>query len=434
MAPALPTRPSRRQLLRTGAALGALSALPIPSARALTVGDPDVLRVGLVGCGGRGTGAAANALRAENGSIVLTAMGDLFPERLAGSLQHLTNAMGEAADRIQVDPERRFTGFDAYQHVLASDIDVVLLCTPPHFRPVQLAAAVAAGKHIFTEKPMAVDGPGIRSVMQTAAAAKAAGLGLMSGFCWRRNVRHKAFFEQLHAGRIGEIRGFHSTYLASPIGTHKRQPEWSDMEFQLKNWHHFPWLSGDHVVEQAVHSLDKQGWCFEDRPPLSVTAMGGRQNHRGDERGVVFDHFSASYDYGDGVLAFHQSRQMDGCDFENNDYIMGEKGSGIINGWAPLHALQGPDPWIYEGPGNDMYQAEHDELFASIRAGAPVNDGEWMTRSSMLAIMLRMSAYTGHTVTWEQAMASNERLGPERYAFGEVAVGEVAVPGKTQLI
>jgi predicted dehydrogenase len=429
-----PPLPSRRQVIRTGAALGALSALPLSGASALSRNDPDVLRIGLVGCGGRGTGAAANALRAEDGTVVITAMGDVFPERIESSLTHLRNALGPAADRVQVDPEHRFTGFDAYQRVIDSDIDVVLLCTPPHFRPQMLAAAVAAGKHIFTEKPMAVDAPGVRSVLDTAAAAKRKGLSLVSGFCWRRNIRHQAFFEELHGGRLGEVRAFHSTYLASPIGTKQRQPEWSDMEFQLKNWHHFGWISGDHVVEQAVHSIDKQGWCFRDEPPLSVTAVGGRQNHKGEERGNIFDHFAASYDYGDGVMAFHQSRQMDGCDFENNDYVMCEKGSGIINGWAPLHALEGPDPWMYEGPGNDMYQEEHDVLFRAIRAGEPVNDGVWMTRSTMLAIMARMSAYTGHTISWEQAMASEERLGPERYAWGAIAEADVATPGKNQLI
>lgn len=435
MASPVDPQPSRRVVIKTAAAASTLALGTRAFAARPRASDPEVLKIGLIGCGGRGSGAALNALRAEDGTVMLTALADVFPERMESCVSNLRKNLGDGADRVAVDDDHRFTGFDGYQKLLASDIDVVLIATPPGFRPEHLRAAVEAGKHIFAEKPMAVDGPGVRSVYETARMAKQKNLNLVSGFCWRRSIRHQAWFEQLLGGRLGDVRAFHSTYNASPIGTQKRKAEWSDMEFQLKNWHHFNWLSGDHIVEQACHSLDKQSWAMGDRPPLSVTAIGGRQVHRGDERGNIFDHFGATFDYGDGVMAFHQSRQMPNCDFENNDYVFCEKGHGMINGWAPLHVLEGgDDAWVYEGPGNDMYQQEHDDLFAAIRAGEVLHDGEWMTTSTMLAIMARMSAYTGKTITWEQALASTEHQAPETYAWGPVPVPPVPMPGTTRFV
>lgn len=422
------THPTRRQVLGGGSAL-ALGALP--AARLVPRDDPDVLRVGLVGCGGRGSGAALNTLRAEDGTVVLTALADVFPERTAATLANLEQALGEAASaRLQVDPDHHFHGFDAYQRLIDSDVDVVVLGTPPHFRPEHLAACVAAGKHVFCEKPVAVDGPGLRSVLASAAEARRRGLGLASGFCWRSNIRHRAFYTEVHAGRLGDLRAVYSTYNATPNRRFPREQGWSDLEWQLRNWFHFTWLSGDHVVEQAVHSLDKMAWTFGDRPPLSCTAVGGRQAREGAESGNVYDHFSATFDYGDGVKGFHMCRQMPNCDNDNSDFVLGSKGHGIIQGWTPLHAIEGEDPWFYEGPGNDMYQTEHDELFASIRAGTPKNEGEWMSHSTLLAIMVRLSAYSGRTVTWDQALDSSQRLGPEDYAFGPLAMDPVPVPGQ----
>ena len=394
-----------------------------------------MLRVGLVGCGGRGTGAALQALRAEDGTVVLTAVADMFADRIESSLSGLRQALGEEqAGRIQVSPEHTFVGFDACAKLIASDVDVVLLATPPHFRPAQLSAAIAADKHVFCEKPMAVDAPGVRSVMETVEEARRRRLSLVSGFCWRYNVRHRALFERLHAGALGRVQTVYTTYNASPIYTNPRKGTWSDMEWQLRNWHHFHWLSGDSIVEQACHSLDKMAWAMNDVPPLSCVAVGGRQARRGPESGNVFDHFAVTYEYADGVKGFHMSRQMENCAFENNDYITGERGIATINGWAPLHTIAGPEPWTYEGEGNDMYQQEHDELFAAIRADQPRNDGDWMARSTLLSIMGRMASYTGRVITWDEALASNERLGPAEYALGALDVDPVAVPGRTEFV
>ncbi|MBM3986146.1 MAG: Gfo/Idh/MocA family oxidoreductase, partial [Planctomycetes bacterium] len=389
--------------------------------------------VGLIGCGGRGTGAALQALRAEAGTVVLTAMADVFPERVESSLATLRHELGDTAGaRLQVPPEQRFSGFDAYAKLLATDVHVVLLAAPPHFRPEHLRASVAAGKHVFTEKPMAVDAPGVRSVLETVEAARQKRLALVAGFCWRYRAGHRATYARIHEGAIGSIRAVYSTYNTSTLGRNPRQPGWSDMEYQLRNWQTHVWLAGDHVVEQAIHSLDKQAWTFGDVPPLSCTAVGGNAARDYAERGDSFDHFGVTFDYPDGAKAFHMCRQIDGCTNDNTDWVWGTQGDAHIEGWGPNYAITGAHPWEYDGPDNDMYQQEHDELFASIRRGEPINDGTWMARSTMLAIMARMAAYTGQTLTWEQALASTQRLGPETYAFGALpAATAVAVPGKT---
>jgi predicted dehydrogenase len=428
---------TRRRFVKGAAAAAAVPLIMPRSASALTAraDDPDVLKVGLIGCGGRGTGAAYQALNAEAGTVRLVAMADVFEDRLESSLNTLRRTLGEErAHLADVAPDRRHIGFGAAERLIASDVDVVLLATPPHFRPAHLRAAIQAGKHVFTEKPMAVDGPGIRSVLETAELAKQANLSLVCGFCWRYNVRHRALFERVLDGAVGEIQAYYSTYNATPLGTHPRQSGWSDTEWQLRNWQHFTWLSGDHLTEQAVHSLDKMGWAFGDEPPISCTAVGGRQAREGAETGNVYDHFSVTYEYAGGAKGLHMSRQMANCSTDNSDYIWGTKGTATVQGWYDKHVITGPNAWSYDGPGNDMYQQEHNELFASIRSGKPINDGVWMARSTMLAVMGRMAAYTGQTITWDAALNSTESLGPERYAFTRMDVAPVAIPGRTKFV
>ena len=206
------------------------------------------------------------------------------------------------------------------------------------------------------------------------------------------------------------------------------------MEFQLRNWQHFNWLSGDHVVEQAVHSLDKMAWAMQDEPPLSATAVGGRQAREGAETGNIYDHFAAHFKYSDGVRGFHMSRQIARCSNDNSDRIYGSTGVATIDTGGAGHRIEGAKAWVYEGEGNDMYQTEHDEFFRSIRAGKPINDGVWMTRSTQLAIMVRMAAYTGQSVSWEQALQSTQRLGPSSYALDDLDVEPIPIPGRTKLV
>jgi myo-inositol 2-dehydrogenase / D-chiro-inositol 1-dehydrogenase len=395
------------------------------------------LRVGLIGCGGRGTGAALQALNADN-NITLVAMGDVFPDRIQSSLSGLTQALeAKAADKIKVSAENQFTGFDAYRKVIDSDVDVVILATPPGFRPMHLKAAIEAGKHVFCEKPVAVDAPGVRSVLASAALAKQKNLAIVCGFCWRYGDAERATFKMVNAGAIGELVTVHSTYLASTLSKRQRQPEWSEMEFQLRNWWHFTWLSGDHLVEQACHSVDRLAWATGDRTPVRCVTLGGRAARNGPEHGHVFDHFAVTYEYENGMRCMLTTRQIDGCPSDNSDYIFGTQGSCEVNGWKPVHVikdLKGSVAWTYTGQRRDMYQNEHDELFRSIRAATPINDGEWMAHSTMMAIMGRMAAYTGQTISWEQAMKSREDLSPPTYELGDLPTPVVAVPGQTKFV
>ena len=413
---------TRREFVKTTAVTtGVLLGAPLVHAA-----GSDTIRVGLIGCGGRGTGAATQALDADAG-VELVAMGDMFEDRLLSSLERLR---GRAADRVSVSPEARFTGFDAYRQVIDSGVDVVILATPPHFRPAHLRAAVDAGKHVFCEKPVAVDATGVRSVLDTVEYARQKRLSLVSGFCWRYSTPERVTYTRLHQGGVGDIVSVHTTYHASPIGTHPRRDDWSDMEWQLRNWWHFRWLSGDHIVEQACHSIDKINWAMNGVMPVRASAIGGRLMRTGAESGNVYDHFTVIYEYDNGVRCFHTCRQMPGCNYDNTDYIMGTRGTCFVNGWAPTHVIKGEHPWTYQGEHPNMYQVEHDELFASIRAGVPINDGLRMTNSTMMAILGRTAAYSGQTVTWDDAVAAEEDWTPPRYELGEIGVAEVPKPGR----
>lgn len=426
---------TRREFLKTTgtAAVGGLFAVGMAQpSRVLGAAGGDVLRVGLIGCGGRGTGAANQALSADN-NAVLTAMADVFEGPLKNSLASLK---GAAPDRVKVTPDRCFVGLDAFQKVIQSDVDVVLLCSPPGFRPVHLEAAVAAGKHVFCEKPVATDAPGIRSVLASVEEAKRKKLSLVSGFCWRYDLPRREFFQRVHDGAIGDVRAIYGTYYTGPVKpmppASERPAGMTDLEWQLHNWYNFTWICGDSLVEQAVHSVDKMAWAMKDEPPIKAVAVGGRQipAHGGN----IFDHFEVNYEYQSGARGFLACRQQTGCYSENNDYLMGEKGFANIRS-GRLEIKAGGAPWRYSGPNNDMYQTEHDELFASIRSGEPINDGIWMTHSCLMAIMGRMAAYTGQEITWEQALNSEEKLVPDHLAWDmKLEVPPVALPGRTKFV
>jgi myo-inositol 2-dehydrogenase/D-chiro-inositol 1-dehydrogenase len=431
-----PSAASRRTFLKTAALASATMAAPaILPGKLFAADNAETVRVGLIGCGGRGTGAAANALRADP-NVVLTALGDVFPEPLEGSLKALQSAEDISA-RVKVTSENRFIGLDAYQKVLASGVDVVLLTAPPAFRPFHLEAAVAAGKHVFAEKPVAVDATGVRSILASAAAAKARNLALVAGFCYRYNTGVRAFMEQIHNGTIGDIRTIHTTYNTGGVWCKPRQAGWTDVEWQMRNWYYFTWLSGDHIVEQAVHNVDKMAWLMKDVPPLSCMAIGGRQVRTEEQFGHIYDHFGVVYDYPNDVRAFHFCRQQAGAAADNSDHVWGADGVGhIVRAFSGPFVIRGKTNWRHrEEKMRDMYQNEHDELFASIRSGKPINDGEWMAHSTLLAIMGRMAAYTGQVVTWEEALNSKEDLFPKQLRWDmPLPVPPVAMPGVTKLV
>ncbi|TAF81193.1 MAG: gfo/Idh/MocA family oxidoreductase [Runella slithyformis] len=405
----------------------AFPAIIIPN-NAFAGRNAETLKVGLVGCGGRGSGAAMQALKADK-NVVLHALADIFPERFETCLAGLQKVHG---DKVQVSEERKFVGFDAYQRLIDSGVDVVLLATPPYFRPVHLAAAIKAGKHVFCEKPVAVDAPGIRSVLETAKLAKEKNLSLVSGFCWRFHEPKRAVFGKINEGAIGDVMAIYNTYNTNGAWSFPRQPGWTDMEFQLRNWMYYTWLAGDHIVEQAVHSLDMMSWAMGDVLPVSAIGTGGRQVRVDPLYGHIFDHFAITYNYANGAKGFHFSRQQENCERSYLVETFGTKGRAMADCSRNVHKVEGANPWQFSGVQNDMYQTEHNELFASIRSSTPINNGELMCNGTMLAIMGRMAAYTGKQITWQEAMNSNEKLGPESVNFDTLTPKiEVARPGFT---
>lgn len=425
--PSSPIPPNRRQFIGTSTVLAGAS-LTLPSlSSAYHAGGNDLIRIGLIGCGGRGTGAASNALRADS-NIKLTAVGDMFPDRMASSVDSLRQEP-ELGKKIAVTAETMFSGIDAYKKVIDSGVDVVLLCTPPHFRPAHIEYGVEKGKHMFVEKPVGVDVPGVRRVLKASQAAKEKNLAIVSGLCYRYDYPKRETINRIHDGSIGEIVAMHTNYNAGELWSFPRKPGWSDMEWQLRNWLYFTWLSGDLIVEQHIHSLDKMIWSMKDKPPARANGAGGRQVRTDAQFGHIFDHHSVCYEWDNGVKMFSYCRQQNGTQKDVNDYVMGTQGTASLM----EHKITGKNPWkIGRDRGGDMYQNEHNELFASIRSGKPLNNGEYMCQSTLMAIMGRMATYTGQTITWEALLTSKEDLTPPSYAFGPLPVPPVAIPGKTK--
>ena len=433
--------PSRRGFLKASAAT--LAALGT-AANAHAAGS-DVLRVGLIGCGrpggGRGRGAAENCVNAGPG-VKLVAMADLFQDHLEPSLHHLSK-LGK--DKVDVPEDRRFVGWDAYQRLIdCKDIDIVILASPPAFRPAHIAAAVKAGKHIFAEKPVAVDGPGIRSVLRAVEEAKGKNLSLVSGLCWRYDTGMRETFKRVHDGAIGDILALQCSYVTGELWHVPREEGWSDVEWQVRNWLYFAWLSGDFNVEQHVHSLDKMAWVMKDEYPVKAVGLGGRQVRTEPEFGHIFDHHSVVYEYKNGVKLFSNCRQQPGKIVHDvSDHIWGTKGVCHIQALRREKGgfrikPHGGQAWAYRAADAksdfDMYQQEHNELIASIRSGKPINNGEYMSKSSLMAIMGRMATYTGQEITWDMALNSQEKLGPDKLAFGPYPVPPVARPGETKFV
>jgi myo-inositol 2-dehydrogenase / D-chiro-inositol 1-dehydrogenase len=423
--------PSRREFLKTTTAAGAALMATGNYAYAQGTGK---LRVALIGCGGRGTGAAAQALAADPGAV-LTAMGDVYKGQIEGSL---ANIKGEpVGNRVEVTPENYFTGLDAYQKVLATNVDVVLLATPPGFRPLHIKASVDAGKHVFAEKPMGTDAAGVRAAYEAAKGAAAKKLAFVAGFCWRYDYPRRAFYKKIHEGEIGAVKHVHATYLTGPVKpmppAESRPAGMSDTEWQIRNWYNFVWLCGDGLIEQACHSVDKILWAMKDEPPLKCVATGGRVLPNGE--GNIYDHIDVFYEWPDGVRATMAQRQIPSCQHnDNSDYIAGSKGYAFIKGWNTVE-IHGETPWKYAGPNKNMYQVEHDEMFASIRNKTPLDNSERMWRSTLVGLMGRMAAYTGEEITWDQMLKSQENLFPEHLDWnGKLAIAPMAIPGRSKYV
>ena len=418
---------SRRDFLKSStlAAVGGAVVSGLSIARAAHPAGSDTIKVGLIGCGGRGTGAARDALTAAP-NVRLMSMGDVFKDRLDTSLQLLGKKF---ADKLDVPEERRYVGFDAYEKVIAGDVNYIILATPPAFRPTYLKAAVAASKNIFTEKPVGVDGSGIRSVLATYEEAKAKGLDIGAGTQRHHQTGYLETMKRIHDGAIGKILAARCYWNQGALWIKKRQPGWSDMEWQLRNWLYFTWLSGDHIVEQHVHNLDVVNWALGAHPVRAV-GMGGRQQRTSSDYGHIYDHFAVDYEYESGCHLMSMYRQIPGCENSVSEALNGEEGFCQ----ADRYAITGKQRWQFSGKDNNPYVQEHTDLIASIRAGKPFNELKNVAEGTMTAIMGRMSAYTGKAVSWDQALNSQEKLGPDKVDWGDLPVPPVAIPGQTKLV
>ncbi len=426
---------SRRDFVKASAAAGI--AVTLAGRERLFAAGSDKLRVGVIGCGWRGTGAAADCVNAAD-NVEVVAMGDLFQDQLDWSLARLSR---EVDERVSVTEETSFVGFDAYKKVIACDIDMVILGTPPHFRPEHLKAAVEAGKHVFMEKPVAVDPAGIRSIIASSELAEQAGLAIVTGTQRRHQDHYLEIMKRIHNGDIGEIRSAQCYWNMGALWVERAQENlqkkkalgWSDMEWQCRNWLFLTWLSGDHIVEQHVHNLDIINWAIGAHP-VQAMGMGGREVRTGPEFGNVFDHFAIEYEYPNGVRVLSMCRQTDGCHDIVAERVVGTTGKVYTDG--SIGRIEGQNPYEYEGESPNPYVQEHADLIASIRKGKPLNEGKRIAESTMTAIMGRMSAHTGRALKWDWVMnASKLDLSPAEYSFDiELPVRPVAVPGKTQLI
>lgn len=423
---------SRREFIRTSATLGAVT-LASPASRMFAAGS-DKIRIAVIGCGGRGTHDTTNCLNcAEN--VELVAMGDLFADRMERCRRRLTEEFGE---KVKVTNETCFTGWDAHNKVLAIDeVDLVILTEPPHFRPGHLRAAVKAGKHVFMEKPVAVDPVGVRSVIESSEMADQKKLTIVAGTQSRRMAHLVEGMKRIHNGDIGEIVGGQCLRLGGGMldwseQTRQRKPEWSDMEWQLRRWLFLAWLSGDFIVEMHVHNIDRMNWAL-DAHPVQCIALGGRQVRTGPEYGNIYDHISVEYEYPNGVRVGYMGSQIDKVTYRQDARVIGTKGKAYTHEGDFI--IDGPKPFKYDGPRFSPDVKQHADQIAAIRAGEHLNEGKRIAESTMTCIMGRMSAYTGRALKWDWAMkASKLDLSPSKYEFGDLEMRPVAIPGQTQLI
>ena len=420
---------SRRDFMKTSAALGAMS-LGVSTNKIFAAGSGKV-RIGLIGCGGRGTHDATKCLNSSQ-NVELVAMGDTFGDRLESCRKRLKQNLGE---KFKVTDDACFSGFDAYKNVLACDVDMVILTTTPHWRPMQLKAAVEAGKHVFMEKPVAVDPVGVRSVIASSELADKKGLTIVAGTQMRRISHLVAGIKSIHDGTIGELVGGQCVRLGGGMlgwGPKQRRPEWSDMEWQIRRWLFITWLSGDFIVEMHVHNLDVMNWAFNAHP-VQCIGMGGRQVRTAPEYGNCYDHFAVEYEYPNGVRVEYMGSQIDGVTNRNDQRLVGTKGRAYTDFGRVV--IEGPGKAEYAWDRVDPCIKQHADQIAAIREGKRLNEGRRIAESSLTAIMGRMSAYTGRALKWDWAMnASKLDLSPPKYEFGDLEMRPVAIPGRTKLI
>ncbi|MEQ1862344.1 MAG: Gfo/Idh/MocA family oxidoreductase [Chthoniobacteraceae bacterium] len=441
---------SRRSFLKSSGAVVAVSALPVDRF-AFGASNSDTLKLALIGCGGRGSGAASQALNTSNlGPVKLVAAGDIHEDRMESALKNLQKTHGESAD---VPKDRQFLGFDAYKKAIA-EADVVILSTPPGFRPVHFEEAVRQGKHIFMEKPVASDADGVRRVLAAAVEAKKKNLKIGVGLQRHHQKGYIETVQRLHDGAIGDITSARCYWNGQRPWQKKRADlevqlgkKLTELEYQLRNWYYFTWICGDHITEQHIHNIDVINWVKKG-PPVKARAMGGREiNLGGSDDGEAFDHFACEFEYADGSICYSYCRHQPGCWNSVSEHVQGTKGRSDIN----RYIITGDNQWRYneQGGPRDAYQQEHTDLFTAIREGKAYSEIEHGASSTMTAILGRMAAYSGKELEYDAALKSEIGVFPKAFYEGKADAWQTiepptkpgpdglyprAIPGKTKVV
>ncbi len=434
-------QPSRRDFLkRSGLTVaGAAVAGNLSLARSAHAQGSDQIKIALIGCGGRGTGAAVQALSNKSmPNVKLVAMADAFKDRVDECHKRVK---GRCGDKVDVPEDQKFSDLDCHEKAVACDIDMVLLCTPPGFRPMQFEAAVKAGKHVFMEKPLATDGPGIRRIMAANEEAKKKGLLVAVGHHLRHEDKHRELIGMIHDGAIGKVMYTRAYFNAGGVWVRPRKEGQTELQYQVRNWYYFNWICGDHIVEQHVHDIDVCNWIHKAHP-VEANGMGGRQVRIGEDYGEIYDHHSVEFTYADGSKMFSYCRHMPGCWSSFAEHAHGTKGTADFQGHGnTVLKVDGQEP-LRRRRGEDGHQVEHDDLFAALKAGTPYNECDWAAESSLTAIMGRMATYSGKIITWDQALNSPIDLMPKSFDWdaeapvnpGQDGIYPCAIPGVTKVV
>lgn len=432
---------SRRTFVKNTALLSGAMVLPSFQMDAMVnVFNDKKLKIALVGCGGRGTGAAVQALRADD-NVELVAMADAFEDRLKGSLKNISKEMGETK-KVNVKEKNQFVGFDAAEKAI--DLaDVVILATPPGFRPQHFEYAVNNGKHVFMEKPVATDMPGVRKVLAAAKKAKENKLNVVVGLQRHYQTSYLAAMDQLKQDKIGKIVSGQVYWNSSGVWVRERKPGQSELEYQMRNWYYFNWLCGDHILEQHIHNIDVANW-FVGEYPISAQGMGGRQVRTGKDHGEIFDHHFVEYTYPSGAVIASQCRHQPDTMRKVSEFFQGTKGTVSTAGdKVEMKDWQGNSIFNHRGKDDpNPYQVEHDRMYASIRSGGVISDAENGAKSTMSAIIGRMATYSGQVITWDDAMKSDLKLVPDGLTWDSPAPVQpnadgwynIPTPGKSKVL
>jgi predicted dehydrogenase len=392
------------KIIAAGTIASAAAAPNISLASSAHVGGTDTIKIGLVGCGGRGTGAAIHAMNTQSGNVELMAMGDAFENRLEGALKACQK---QHKEKVKVTQENKHVGFDAFDRVINSDIDMVILATPPGFRPMHFEAAIAADKHVFMEKPVAVDAPGVRRVLKSNELAKQKGLAVQVGLQRRHERAYRETIAELKNGAIGDIVLGRAYWNGAGVWVRPREEKQTELEYQMRNWYYFNWLCGDHIDEQHIHNLDVINWLMDDFP-VTANGQGGRQVRTGIDNGEIFDHHFVEFTYANGAKMYSQCRHIPECWNSVSEHCHGTKGSANI-GAGRIFDAAGKEIFRTEGS-RGGHQQEHHDLFADLRNGIIPNEGEYGAKSTMTAIFGRMATYSGKEIRWEDAIESEISL------------------------